>query len=159
MVMERSTKNWRTIFIQAQRLAKKFAKIKKRLEQLNYNKHTFKILPNFIECYARDRFNLTLKNARGYDGVDKEGKRYQIKYTIKIKGKDGKEKFTHALDNIKPSEFDFLIAVILSEDYEIIETYKIPKEFVKTYTTKEGSFRITRKDVYDRLSKYKVPIL
>jgi len=70
-------------FKKAQRLVNKIAKIREELHRLGYNR-SFKILPDFVESYARDRFDLELKNAKGYDAIGKsDGKRYQIKYTIK----------------------------------------------------------------------------
>jgi len=107
-------------FKKAQKLVNRIAKIRKELSDISYNK-SWKILPDFVECYARDRFNLELKNGKGYDGIGKnDGKKYEIKYTI-LKGTDKKEKFTHALDNIRPNNFDFLIAVILDKDYNIVK--------------------------------------
>ena len=109
-------------------MVNKIAKIREELRKLDYVR-SFKIIPDFVESYARDRFDLELKNAKGYDGIGKsDGKRYQIKYTIKERKSDGKERFTNALDNIKRDTFDFLVAVILDENYNIIEVFKIPQE-------------------------------
>jgi len=78
-------------FKKAQALINKIAKIRRELSKINYNK-SWKVLPDFVECYARDRFNLELKNAEGYDGIGKnDKKRYQVKYTI-LKGIDKKRR-------------------------------------------------------------------
>jgi len=136
----------------------KFAKIREELRKLDYVR-SFKIIPDFVESYARDRFDLELKNAKGYDGIGKsDGKRYQIKYTIKERKSDGKEKFSHAVDNIKRDTFDFLVAVILDENYNIIEVFKIPHEKVcQEGWLRDQSFRIQK--VYNQLKEFKVPVI
>ncbi len=144
-------------FKESQKLIKQIAKIKRKLQCLGYNK-SFKILPDFVECYARDRFDLELKNAKGYDGIGKsDGKRYQIKYTIK-RSSNGKEVFTHAFDNIRRDTFDFLVAVILDENFKIIEVFKIPHEVVCQNGWLVGqSFRIQK--VYNKLKPFEVPVI
>jgi len=146
-------------FKKAQRLVNKIAKIREELHDLDYN-DSLKILPDFVERYARDRFDLELKNAKGYDGIGKsDGKRYQIKYTyIKERTSDGKVKFTNALDNIKRDTFDFLVAVILDKNYNIIEVFKIPHEKVcQEGWLRNQSFRIEK--VYNQLKEFKVPVI
>ena len=65
-------------FKKAQKLVNRIAKIRKELSDISYNK-SWKILPDFVECYARDRFNLELKNGKGYDGIGKnDGKKYEL---------------------------------------------------------------------------------
>jgi len=138
-------------FIAAQNLINEIAKIREKLIQIDYNK-SFKILPDFVECYARDRFDLKLENCIGYDATDKNGKKYQIKYTILRKDR----KFTHALDNIRRDTFDFLIAVILDENLTIIKVFTIPHNVVCQYLNKD-SFRIQR--AIGELNRYEVSIM
>jgi len=143
-------------FKKAQKLINDIARIRRELSDIEYNK-SLKILPDFVECYARDRFGLELKNAVGYDGVGKnDQKRYQIKYTFLKRTESGKEKFTHALDNIKRNKFDFLIAVILNEnDFKIAKVFKIPHDVVCQKGWLIGnSFRIGK--VIGELEPYKV---
>jgi hypothetical protein len=146
-------------FEKAQRLINDIAKIKKKLSWLEYNK-SLKILSDFVECYARDRFNLRLKNAVGYDGVDTIGNKYQVKYTI-LRGtsKKGRKKFSNALGNIKPDKFDFLVAVILDKNYSIVEVFRIPHSVVcqKGYLSEKNSFRIEK--IYEELSRYRIPVI
>jgi len=146
-------------FRKAQKLINDIARIRRELSDICYNK-SLKILPDFVECYARDRFGLELKNAVGYDGVGKnDKKRYQIKYTIlKGESKRGKEIFSHALDNIKRNKFDFLIAVILNEnDFKIAKVFKIPHDVVCQEGWLRGnSFRIGK--VIGELEPYKVSL-
>jgi hypothetical protein len=145
-------------FEKAQKLVSEIAKIRKKLGNLGYNK-SLKILPDFVECYAQDRFNLTLKNAEGYDGIDENDRKYQIKYTIlKETTEKGKEKFTHSLDNIKRNKFDFLIAVILDKkDYRIKKVFKIPHDEVcQEDRLSKGSFRIEK--VIKELDQYEVTV-
>jgi len=145
-------------FMKAQGLINDVARIRKELFDLGYNK-SLKILPDFVECYARDRFNLKLENKKGYDGVDKDGKRYQVKYTI-LSGisKQGRKKFSHSLDNIQRDKFDYLIAVILDMNYSIIQVFKIPHDVVcKEGYLRGNSFRIEK--VIEFLKPYEVSIL
>ena len=76
--------------------------------------------------------------------------------------KKGEKKFTHALDNIKPNKFDFLIAVILDENYNIIEVFKIPHDVVCQYLRKYKSgysFRIEKAINEGKLDRYRVDII
>jgi hypothetical protein len=145
-------------YIKAAGLINKVAKIREQLSRAGYNM-SLKILPDFVECYARDRFNLKLTNEVGFDGIDKNNKKYQIKYTI-LKGETstGIKTFSNALDNIRPGRFDFSIAVILDDKYEIIDLYKIPGRAVckSDYLSKNRNFRFGK--IYKKLDQYRVAI-
>ncbi|RLI95308.1 MAG: hypothetical protein DRO94_00940, partial [Candidatus Altiarchaeales archaeon] len=77
-------------FNEAQKQIKKLWKIQNKLSKLTTEKgdpynRSLRILPDFVEAYACDRFNLKLsknRNEPGYDCIDDDNKKYQIKYTV-----------------------------------------------------------------------------
>jgi hypothetical protein len=82
-----------------------------------------------------------------------------IKYTtLKGESSTGIKIFSNALDNIRPGRFDFLIAVILNDKYEIIDLYKIPGRVVckRDYLSKNRSFRFGK--IYKKLDQHRVAI-
>jgi len=121
----------------AQEIIRRFYKIRKDLKELKtkngdlYNR-SLNILPDFVEAYACDRFNLKLKprGTPGHDAVSNDGKetKYEIKHTILTKDENGKEKPTGYINNLKFSAFDILVVVLLDDNYRIVEVYKIPRE-------------------------------
>lgn len=52
-------------FIAAQNLINEIAKIREKLIQIDYNK-SFKILPDFVECYAKRRPQRPNRSYRRY---------------------------------------------------------------------------------------------
>ncbi len=68
---------------------------------------------------------------QGYDAVDSEGARYQIKGRV-IRGNDS----LHQLGVIRKlvaQEFHFLIAVLFDQDFAVIEAYRIPHRVIARY--------------------------
>ena len=75
---------------------------------------------------------LATNSATGYDGIDSEG----IK--IQVKGRrvtpENKSRQLGAIRNLENKDFDQLAAVIFNENYEIIDALLIPHEVVGEYS-------------------------
>lgn len=74
------------------------------------------------------RLELAHNSTKDYDAEDSQGKRYQIKSTRMTKRNKSQQ-----LSAIRGEEFDFIIAVVYDEEYEILHALKIPKTTVLKY--------------------------
>lgn len=68
----------------------------------------------------------------GYDGKDNNGIRYQIK-SRKITPKN-KSRQLGVIRNYKEHDFDFVVAVIFNEFFEVIEMWKIPWDVIEDHS-------------------------
>ncbi|MDD9823560.1 MAG: hypothetical protein OXU98_11905 [Gammaproteobacteria bacterium] len=80
--------------------------------------------------------DLVEARTRGYDAIDKNGKRYQIKarsYSMDkpVKGRMGSLKFEH--------EWDFVILILMDECFVPQEIWKTNRETIKCALDKPGS--------------------
>ena len=75
-------------------------------------------------------------SSAGYDGVDSEGVK------IQIKGRritpENKSRQLSAIRKLKEKDFDQLAAVIFNENYEIIDAVLIPHEVIEEYASYRG---------------------
>ena len=69
------------------------------------------------------------KEERGYDARDTNGKRYQIKGRRITRHNNSRQ--LGVIRNLDEKLFDFLIAVIFNEKFQVQEIWKIPYKFVK----------------------------
>lgn len=90
-------------------------------------------LGDFSEWLISKALNIQLMNnsKAGFDGIDNEGIKYQIK-ARRITARR-KSKQLSAIRNLELEEFDFLIVIIFNENYEILDALKIPYEVVVKY--------------------------
>jgi len=73
------------------------------------------------------KLNLTSNSNKSFDAVDpKTGIRYQIKARRVTKFSNSRQ-----LGVIRSMDFDFLIAVIFAENFNVLEAYRIPKKIIK----------------------------
>jgi hypothetical protein len=75
------------------------------------------------EYYCKQNFGITLSESKvqkGYDGVDEKGKTVQIKTRKTPNG--GASVYFKNLD------FNYCLFLVLNENYELIEVFKIKKE-------------------------------
>jgi hypothetical protein len=72
-------------------------------------------------------------SSAGYDGIDSEGVK------IQIKGRritpENKSRQLSAIRKLKEKDFDQLAAVIFNENYEIIDAVLIPHEVIEEYAS------------------------
>jgi hypothetical protein len=86
---------------------------------------------DYAEKVAVERLGLKQvgKEQKGFDAVDAQGYRYQIKGRRITKHNSSRQ--LSVIRNLNERLFDYLIAVIFDEFFEIKEIWKIPYEFVK----------------------------
>ena len=69
------------------------------------------------------------KEERGYDAIDDNGRKYQIKGRRITKHNSSRQ--LGVIRNLEEKLFDYLIAVIFNEDFSADEIWKVPYQFVK----------------------------
>ena len=89
---------------------------------------------DYAEKVAVERLGLNRagKEEKGYDALDKKGKKYQIKGRRITR--HNKSRQLSVIRNLDGKLFDFLIAVIFDEAFNILEIWEIPYEFVKEHS-------------------------
>jgi len=88
---------------------------------------------DYAEKVAVDRLHLRRagKEEKGYDASDSEGTRYQIKGRRITK--HNKSRQLSVIRSLDEKPFDYLIAVIFDEAFNVIEMWKIPYDFVREH--------------------------
>ena len=89
---------------------------------------------DYAEWVVKEELNLKLeKNSKsGYDATDKKGIRYQIKGR-RVTSKN-KSRQLGVIRDLNEKKFDFLVAVIFDEQFNVIEAYKIPHKIIKNHS-------------------------
>ena len=96
------------------------------------------------------KLKLTKNSNKEYDAIDlKSGIKYQIK-SRRIT-RYGNSRQLGVIRNLNKAEFNFLIAVIFNESFDIVESYKIPRNIIKKYARfsqhQNGHILILRGDI------------
>jgi hypothetical protein len=88
---------------------------------------------DYAEYLVADKMVLHLANNSnaGYDAVDKDGVRYQIKSRRFNNHRQPKQ--LGVIRDIEKNSFDFLIAVLFDFNFNVVEAYKIPKDLITEY--------------------------
>jgi hypothetical protein len=88
---------------------------------------------DYAEYLVADKMNLTLANNSnsGYDALDKDGVRYQIKSRRFNNNRQPRQ--LGVIRDIEKNNFDFLIAVLFDFNFNALEVYKIPKDVIMEY--------------------------
>jgi len=98
------------------------------------------------EWFVRKNFGMEYanKNQKGYDLIDKNGKRVEVKTRVRKEG-------SLVIRGLHKKEFDYLMEVILNHDLRIGEVWEIPYKVVmkKIKSRNTKSFSLT-KDIKDR---------
>ena len=86
---------------------------------------------DYAEKVAVEYFGLIRagKEERGYDARDKRGRKYQIKGRRVTR--HNKSRQLSVIRNLNEHLFDFLIAVVFNENFNVEEMWKIPYRFVQ----------------------------
>ena len=86
---------------------------------------------DYAEKVAVERLNLSRagKENRGYDALDKQKRRYQIKGRRITKHNSSRQ--LGVIRNIEDKLFDYLVAIIFNEDFSVKEIWKVPYQYVK----------------------------
>ena len=72
------------------------------------------------------------KEVKGYDATDNRANKYQIKGRRITKHNPSRQ--LSVIRNLDDKLFDFLIAVIFDEDFNVTEIWKVPHRFVREHT-------------------------
>ena len=78
------------------------------------------------------KLRLAHNSSSGYDAIDEEGKKYQIKGRRVSQTNQSKQ--LSALRNYDKKDFDYMVAVVFDEHFEVIEAHKIPHEVIGEYS-------------------------
>ena len=133
------------VFRAAEALMKQIAIATRKLRQLGVAR-TERPISDYVEWVVSEKLGLRLNSnpiEQGFDAVDTDGKRYQIKSRM-IPKRSGNTGF----DNIEPHDFDYLICTFVDPaTYQIHSAYKVPRSVVLKHTVqyaKRKSFRWER---------------
>jgi hypothetical protein len=104
----------------------------KRREILKTNNNP---VGDYAEWLCKKSFNLTLEtnSNAGFDATDSDGVKYEVK-ARKVTPDNGSRQLS-VIRNYENKNFDFLIGIILNDDFTVKEAYKIPHETVGKYAT------------------------
>jgi hypothetical protein len=97
-------------------------------ENLTNFKRRLGITGEIGEIFACEKYRLSLVSnpiASGYDAIDENGKKVQIKTR---KCNDPKKRYLGRLSSFSENEFDYAILLLLNEKYEIVEIHKMSYE-------------------------------
>ena len=89
---------------------------------------------DYAEWLVSTKLNLQLeKNSeKGYDAMDVEtGLRYQVKSRWMHPGKNSRQ--LNVIRNYEDNQFDYLIAIIFGNDFDVAEAYLIPHDVPREY--------------------------
>ena len=88
---------------------------------------------DYAEWLVSKALGMTLlsNSSAGADAIDTDGKKVQIK--ARRVTSDNPSRQLSALRNYEAADFDYLIAVIFDETYNILDAYKIPQELIRDY--------------------------
>ena len=89
---------------------------------------------DYTEWLVAKALNLKLANnsASGYDGVDENGLKYQIKGRRITP--ENKSRQLSAIRKLKEKDFDYLVGVIFDQNYSIIDAVVVPHSVVAEYS-------------------------
>ncbi|EQB9712624.1 DUF6998 domain-containing protein [Yersinia enterocolitica] len=88
---------------------------------------------DYAEWLVSKALGMTLlsNSSAGADAIDADGMKVQIK--ARRVTPDNPSRQLSALRNYEAADFDYLIAVIFDETYNVIDAYKIPHEVIRDY--------------------------
>jgi hypothetical protein len=91
---------------------------------------------DYAEWLVSNAFNLKLqpKSAKGFDAIDAEGVKYQIKARWLYSDKASGLREMGVIRDLEQEKFDYLIAVLFSKDFSVFEAYKIPHSLIEKFT-------------------------
>ena len=114
-----------------QRLLKLYSELMEELRKKELIRTSNNPVADYAEKIAVEYMGLTRlgKEERGYDAIDKNRKRYQIKGRRVTRHNNSRQ--LGVIRNLEEKLFDYLITVIFNEDFSLNEIWKVPYRFVK----------------------------
>ena len=116
----------------AQELLQLYSHLMEELRERDIIRSSNNPVADYAEKVAVKRLGLVRvsKEERGYDAIDKEGKKkYQIKGRRITKHNSSRQ--LGVIRNLDEKLFHYLIAVLFNEDFTVKEIWKIPYLFIK----------------------------
>ena len=117
--------------LKEQSLLKLYADLMEELRVRELIRSSNNPVADYAEKVAVDYMGLQRvgKEKRGYDAIDKQKRRYQIKGRRITR--HNKSRQLGVIRNLDEKLFDYLIAVIFNEDFSVEEIWRIPYRYVK----------------------------
>lgn len=111
-----------------------YSELMEELRRRNIVRTSNNPVADYAERVAVSRLGLIQvgKEEKGFDAVDAQGQRYQIKGRRITRHNSSRQ--LSVIRNLSDRLFDYLIAVIFDESFEVKEIWKIPYEFVKQHS-------------------------
>jgi len=111
-----------------------YARLLEELRQRQLVRSSNNPVSDYAERIICERLHLSLQvgSNKGYDALEAEtGTRYQIKARRLTRRNQSKQ--LGVIRNLEQELFDFLVAVILDEQFNPIEIWRIPREIISKY--------------------------
>lgn len=111
-----------------------YSELMEELRQRNIVRTSNNPVADYAEKVAVERLRLKQvgKEEKGFDALDVQGYRYQIKGRRITKHNSSRQ--LSVIRNLGDRLFDYLVAVIFDESFKVKEIWTIPYEFVKEYS-------------------------
>ena len=111
-----------------------YSELMEELRRRNMIRTNNNPVADYAEKVAVERLSLKQvgKEQKGFDAVDAQGYRYQIKGRRITKHNSSRQ--LSVIRNLSERLFDYLIAVIFDESFKVEGIWKIPYEFVKEHS-------------------------
>lgn len=116
--------------IEIKRLLKEYSEILNTLYSAGIVRTYNSPVGDYAEWLVGAKLGLTLQktDTAGYDALDNDGKRYQIKGRWMHPGKNTRQLTVIRKYDEKP--FDYLVVVVFGVDFDVKEAYLIPYEII-----------------------------
>jgi hypothetical protein len=123
--------NWETLTVPE--LLRCFANILDELKERKVVRTRNNPVADYAEWLVTQQLGLSLERSskRGYDAIDQNGKRYQIK--SRRLGPTNESKLLSVIRNLDTNEFDYLVGVLFNRDFTVKEAYKIPHSVIREH--------------------------
>lgn len=114
-----------------QRLLKLYSELMEELRDRELIRSSNNPVADYAEKIAVEYMGLTRvgKEERGYDAVDRNKRKYQIKGRRTTRHNGSRQ--LGVMRDLDQKLFDYLVAVIFDEDFSVNEIWKVPYRFVK----------------------------
>lgn len=135
----------------AQYFIKSYLSSRQGLTRLGILRSERNLQGDYAEWLVSKLFGLQLTDStveKGFDAVDSRGRKYQVKSRVV---KDLQRNTSFDIADIE-NQFDFLVGVFFSQDFQLLGIIKVPYDIVKelgSQTTKRFSFRWSKKVAED----------
>ncbi|MFC1993064.1 DUF6998 domain-containing protein [Chloroflexota bacterium] len=108
-----------------------YSGLMEKLRERNIIRSSNNPVADYAEKVAVEYLGLTraAKEAKGYDAIDSEEKRYQVKGRRITR--HNKSRQLGVIRNLDEKLFDYVIAVLFNEDFTVSEIWEIPYRFIK----------------------------